>query len=125
MALDRFKQALAALLEQAPEDPLARDEYLELQPLPSEGANDFAVYLCDEEHELFALVYQERLFQEGEAGQEAVQELVGPYLERTYGLGAGDWSAVAPFDLGWRSREFHWFIEFSVPGLIPNCRFDA
>ncbi len=124
MALDRFKQALAALLEQAPSDPLARDEFLEAQPLPRPDTAAFAVYLCDEEHELFAIVYQERLFQEDEAGQGAVQPLVAPFLEAAYGLTAGDWIAAAPFDLGWRSREFHWFMEFSVPGLTPACRFD-
>lgn len=125
MALDRFKQALATLMEEAPDDPLARDEFLEARPLPGGEGDGFAVYLCDEEHELFAIVYLERLFQEGEPGQEAVEALVAPFLLARYGLEAEDWRAVAPFDLGWRSREFHWFMEFSVPGLTPSCRFDG
>ena len=37
MALERFKQALATLLDGAPSDPLERDEYFELHTLPTDG----------------------------------------------------------------------------------------
>ena len=76
MALDRFKQALAVLLDLAPSDPLERDEYFELNTLPSGGGSGFEVVICDEEHEIFAAIYTERLFDEGEAGQEEVEALV-------------------------------------------------
>ena len=38
MALAPFKQALAALLDKAPSDPLERDEFFELNTLPTAGA---------------------------------------------------------------------------------------
>ena len=56
MALDRFKQALAALLDQAPDDPLERDEFFELNTLPAAGGSGFEVVICDEEHEIFAVI---------------------------------------------------------------------
>ena len=124
MALERFKQALASLLEQAPEDPLERDEFFELNTLPSYGAEGFEVVICDEEKEIFAAIYTERLFEEGEAGQEAVEALVPAFLEQAYGLAPEEWQSTEPFDLGWRSREYLWFMEFSVPGLTPACRFE-
>ena len=123
MALDSFKQALAALLEQAPEDPLERDEYFELNTLPSYGGSGFEVVMCDEEHEIFAVIYTDRLFEEGEEGQEAVEALVPDFLQAAYGLSPAEWQATEPFDLGWRSREYLWFMEFSVPGLKPTCSF--
>ena len=123
MALDSFKQALAALLEQAPEDPLERDEYFELNTLPSYGGSGFEVVMCDEEHEIFAVIYTDRLFEEGEEGQEAVAALVPDFLQAAYGLRPEEWQVTEPFDLGWRSREYLWFMEFSVPGLKPTCSF--
>lgn len=124
MALDRFKQALAALLEQAPSDPLERDEFFELNTLATSGGAGFEVVICDEEHEIFAAIYTERLFEEGEPGGEAVEALVPAFLEQAFGLSAEEWEATEPFDLGWRSREYLWFMEFTVPGLKPDCRFD-
>ncbi|MEY4297249.1 MAG: hypothetical protein RLZZ423_428 [Cyanobacteriota bacterium] len=128
MALERFKQALATLLDGAPSDPLERDEYFELHTLPHDSlapqTDDFEVVICDEEHEIFAVIYTARLFDEGEAGQEAVEALVPAYLQRAFGLEPQDWQATEPFDLGWRSREYLWFMEFTVPGLTPTCRYD-
>ena len=124
MALDRFKQALATLLEQAPSDPLERDEFFELNTLPATGGQGFEVVICDEENEIFAAIYTERLFEEGEEGQEAVEALVPAFLQEAFGLEADEWQATEPFDLGWRSREYLWFMEFNVPGLQPVCRFD-
>lgn len=124
MALDRFKQALAALLEQAPSDPLERDQYFEHHPLPAYGGEGFEVVICDEDHEIFAALFTARLFNEGEPGQDALAALVPSYLEQAYGLTASEWQAVEPFDLGWRSREYLWFMEFVVPGLTPTCRFE-
>ena len=123
MALDSFKQALTALLEQAPEDPLERDEYFELNTLPSYGGSGFEVVMCDEEHEIFAVIYTDRPFEEGEEGQEAVEALGPDFLQAAYGLSPEEWQATEPFDLGWRSREYLWFMEFSVPGLKPTCSF--
>jgi len=124
MALERFKQALAALLDGAPSDPLERDEYFELHTLPASGGQDFEVVICDEEKEIFAVIYTARLFEEGEEGQEAVEALVPTFLEQAFGLYPQDWQTTEPFDLGWRSREYLWFMEFSVPGLTPVCRYD-
>ena len=124
MALDRFKQALATLLDQAPSDPLERDEYFELHTLPAAGGRGFEVVICDEENEIFAVIYTERLFEEGEEGQEAVEALVPAFLSEAFGLQADEWQATEPFDLGWRSREYLWFMEFTVPGLTPTCRYD-
>ena len=124
MALDRFKQALATLLDQAPSDPLERDEYFELHTLATTGGSGFEVVICDEENEIFAVIYIDRLFEEGEAGQDAVGALVPAFLEEAFGLEASEWQATEPFDLGWRSREYLWFMEFTVPGLTPTCRFD-
>ena len=124
MALDRFKQALAALLDQAPSDPLERDEYFELHTLPAATGEGFEVVICDEENEIFAVIYTERLFDEGEPGQEAVGALVPEFLQQAFGLEPEEWESTEPFDLGWRSREYLWFMEFSVPGLTPTCRFD-
>ena len=56
MALEQFKQALAALLDHAPSDPLERDEYFELHTLPTGGGEDFEVVICDEEQEIFAVI---------------------------------------------------------------------
>ena len=86
MALDRFKQALAALLDQAPSDPLERDEYFELHTLPAATGEGFEVVICDEENEIFAVIYTERLFDEGEPGQEAVEALVPEFLQQAFGL---------------------------------------
>jgi len=124
MALDRFKQALATVLDTAPEDPLERDEYFELHTLPTDGGQDFEVVICDEEHEIFAVIYTARLFDEGEEGQEAVEALVPAFLQQAFGLEADEWQTTEPFDLGWRSREYLWFMEFTVPGLTPICRYD-
>ena len=124
MALDRFKQALAVLLDQAPSDALERDEYFELNTLPTSGGAGFEVVICDEENEIFAAIYTERLFDEGEPGQDAVEALVPSFLEQAFGLMADEWEATEPFDLGWRSREYLWFMEFRVPGLTPTCTFD-
>jgi len=124
MPLDRFKQALATLLDGAPNDPLERDEYFELHTIPSSGGEDFEVVICDEEHEIFAVIYTARLFEEGEEGQEAVEALVPAYLQQAFGLEPGEWQTTEPFDLGWRSREYLWFMEFTVPGLTPTCRYD-
>jgi hypothetical protein len=124
MALERFKQALAALLDGAPSDPLERDEYFELNTLPTAGGQDFEVVICDEEQEIFAVIYTARLFDEGEGGQEAVEALVPAFLEQAFGLSPQEWQTTEPFDLGWRSREYLWFMEFSVPGLTPTCRYD-
>jgi len=124
MALERFKQALAALLDGAPSDPLERDEYFELHTLPASGGQDFEVVICDEEQEIFAVIYTARLFEEGEEGQEAVEALVPAFLEQAFGLSPQEWQTTEPFDLGWRSREYLWFMEFSVPGLTPTCRYD-
>jgi hypothetical protein len=124
MALERFKQALAALLDGAPSDPLERDEYFELNTLPTAGGQDFEVVICDEEQEIFAVIYTARLFDEGEGGQEAVEALVPAFLEQAFGLSPQEWQTTEPFDLGWRSREYLWFMEFNVPGLTPTCRYD-
>ena len=124
MALERFKQALAALLDAAPSDPLERDEYFELHTLPCGEGHAFEVVICDEENEIFAVIYTERLFEEGEEGQEAVEALVPAFLQTAFGLDPQEWQATEPFDLGWRSREYLWFMEFSVPGLTPVCRYD-
>jgi hypothetical protein len=123
MALDRFKQALAALMEQAPDDPLERDEFFEVTPLPAEDG-PFEVVVVDEEHGVFAALYLDRLFQEEDEGQGEVEALVPAYLEEAFGLEPSEWKATAPFDLGWRSREFLWFLEFTLPGLTPACQFD-
>ena len=66
MALERFKQALASLLDGAPSDPLERDEYFELHTLPTAGGQDFEVVICDEEKEIFAVIYTAHLFEEGD-----------------------------------------------------------
>lgn len=124
MPLERFKQALATLLDGAPSDPLERDEYFELHTLPAGSGDAFEVVICDEEHEIFAVIYIARLFEEGEEGQEAVEALVPAYLQQAFGLEPGEWQATEPFDLGWRSREYLWFMEFTVPGLTPTCRYD-
>ena len=124
MALDRFKQALAALLDQAPSDPLERDEYFELHTLPAATGEGFEVVICDEENEILAVIYTERLFDEGEPGQEAVEALVPEFLQQAFGLEPEELESTEPFDLGWRSREYLWFMEFRVPGLTPTCRFD-
>ena len=79
--------------------------------------------MCDEENEIFAVIYTDRLFEEGEEGQEAVEALVPDFLQAAYGLSPEEWQATEPFDLGWRSREYLWFMEFSVPGLKPTCSF--
>ena len=124
MPLERFKQALATLLDGAPSDPLERDEYFELHTIPTGGGDDFEVVICDEENEIFAVIYTARLFEEGEEGQEAVEALVPPYLQAAFGLEPEEWQPTEPFDLGWRSREYLWFMEFTVPGLTPTCRYD-
>jgi hypothetical protein len=133
MPLERFKQALASLLDGAPDDPLERDEYFELHTLPSGGgtggssdpqASDFEVVICDEENEIFAVIYTARLFDEGEEGQDAVEALVPAYLRQAFGLEPEEWQTTEPFDLGWRSRDYLWFMEFTVPGLTPACRYD-
>ena len=124
MALERFKQALATLLDGAPGDPLERDAYFELHTLTGDGGKDFEVVICDEENEIFAVIYTARLFDEGEEGQEAVEALVPEFLHQAFGLEAHEWQATEPFDLGWRSREYLWFMEFTVPGLTPVCRYD-
>ena len=46
-----------------------------------------------------------------------------PFLEAAYGLKPEEWQSTEPFDLGWRSREYLWFMEFSVPGLKPTCSY--
>ena len=46
------------------------------------------------------------------------------FLEEAYGLKTDEWEATETFDLGWRSREYLWFMEFRVPGLTPTCTFD-
>ncbi|MCT0200373.1 hypothetical protein KQ313_11865 [Synechococcus sp. CS-1325] len=124
MALDRFKQALTALMIAAPSDPLDRDEYFEVTPLPA-ADGPFELVVVDEENGIFAALYLDRLFQEDEAGQEEVALLLPGYLEETFGLEPSEWVPTAPFDLGWRSREFLWFLEFSLPGLTPACHSDA
>ena len=124
MALERFKQALSTLLDGAPSDPLERDEYFELHTLATEGGENFEVVICDEENEIFAVIYTARLFDEGEEGQEEVEGLVPEFLSQAFGLDASEWQATEPFDLGWRSREYLWFMEFTVPGLTPICRYD-
>jgi len=124
MALERFKQALASLLDGAPSDPLERDEYFELHTLPTADGQDFEVVICDEEKEIFAVIYTAHLFEEGEEGQEAVEALVPAFLEQAFGLTPEEWQSSEPFDLGWRSREYLWFMEFAVPGLTPLCRYD-
>jgi hypothetical protein len=124
MALERFKQALAALLDEAPDDPLERDEYFELKTLPTDGGSNFEVVICDEENEIFAVIYTARLFEEGEEGQESVEALVPDFLNQAFGMQPDEWETTEPFDLGWRSREYLWFMEFRVPGLTPTCRFD-
>ncbi|MCP9771519.1 hypothetical protein KBY66_02575 [Synechococcus sp. Tobar12-5m-g] len=123
MALDRFKQALAALMAQAPSDPLERDEFFEVTPLPA-ADGPFELVVVDEESGIFAALYLDRLFQENEEGQEAVEPLLPAYLLEAFGLEPADWEPTAPFDLGWRSREFLWFLEFSLPGLTPPCHSD-
>ena len=128
MPLERFKQALATLLDGAPSDPLERDEYFELHTLCRASGepqgSDFEVVICDEENEIFAVIYTARLFEEGEEGQEAVEALVPAYLQAAFDLEPEEWQATEPFDLGWRSREYLWFMEFTVPGLTPTCRYD-
>ncbi len=64
MTLDRFKQALAALMEKAPADPLERDEFFEVTPLPAEDG-PFEVVVVDEEAAIFAVLYLDRLFARG------------------------------------------------------------
>ncbi len=124
MTLECFKQSLAVLMEQAPVDPLERDEFFELNPLPA-AEGPFDVVVVDEENGVFAALYLERLFEEEEAeGQSEVEALVPPYLQSTFGLEPEEWHTTAPFDLGWRSREYLWFQEFTVPGLQPACRYD-
>jgi hypothetical protein len=124
MTLDRFKQALAALMEQAPEDPLERDEFFEVTPLPA-ADGPFEVVVVDEDGGIFAVLYLDRLFEEEEAeGQDEVEALVPGYLQDAFDLEPSEWKATAPFDLGWRSREFLWFQEFEVPGLTPACRYE-
>jgi len=124
MALEGFKAALATLLEAAPNDPLERDEYFEHHSLPSTTGSGFEVMICDEDNEIFAVIHTERLFEEGEAGQDEVASKVPAFLEQAFGLTPDEWQATAPFDLGWRSREYLWFMEFNVPGLTPVCRHD-
>ena len=125
MTLERFKQALTALMEQAPSDPLERDEFFEVNPLPA-ADGPFEVVVVDEEQGIFAALYLDRLFEEEEAaGQSEVEALVPGYLQEAFGLERHDWQATAPFDLGWRSREFLWFLEFQLPGLTPLCQSDA
>jgi hypothetical protein len=125
MTLERFKQALTALMEQAPSDPLERDEFFEVNPLPA-ADGPFEVVVVDEEQGIFAALYLDRLFEEEEAaGQSEVEALVPGYLQEAFGLERHDWQATAPFDLGWRSREFLWFLEFQLPGLTPLCHSDA
>ncbi|NQV11072.1 MAG: hypothetical protein HQ527_07920 [Cyanobacteria bacterium] len=124
MALDRFRLALATLMEQAPSDPLERDEFFEVNPLPAEDG-PFELVVVDEEKGIFAVLYLDRLFEEGDPGQEAIAALVPTYLLGAFGLEPGDWYPTAPFDLGWRSREFLWFLEFTLPGLQPPCRSDG
>jgi hypothetical protein len=124
MTLECFKQSLAVLMEQAPVDPLERDEFFELNPLPA-AEGPFDVVVVDEENGVFAALYLERLFEEEEAeGQSEVEALVPGYLQGTFGLEPEEWHTTAPFDLGWRSREYLWFQEFTVPGLQPACRYD-
>jgi len=125
MTLERFKQALTALMAQAPSDPLERDEFFEVNPLPA-ADGPFEVVVVDEEQGIFAALYLDRLFEEEEAaGQSEVEALVPAYLQEAFGLERHDWQATAPFDLGWRSREFLWFLEFQLPGLTPLCHSDA
>ncbi len=125
MTLERFKQALATLMEQAPTDPLERDEFFEVNPLPA-ADGPFEVVVVDEEQGIFAALYLDRLFEEEEAeGQDEVEALVPAYLREAFGLERHDWQPTAPFDLGWRSREFLWFLEFQLPGLTPPCNSDA
>jgi hypothetical protein len=125
MTLERFKQALTALMEQVPSDPLERDEFFEVNPLPA-ADGPFEVVVVDEEQGIFAALYLDRLFEEEEAaGQSEVEALVPGYLQEAFGLERHDWQATAPFDLGWRSREFLWFLEFQLPGLTPLCHSDA
>lgn len=125
MTLERFKQALTALMVQAPSDPLERDEFFEVTPLPA-ADGPFEVVVVDEEQGIFAALYLDRLFEEEEAaGQSEVEALVPGYLQEAFGLERHDWQATAPFDLGWRSREFLWFLEFQLPGLTPLCHSDA
>jgi hypothetical protein len=124
VSLNRFKQALAALMEKAPSDPLERDEFFEVTPLPAEDG-PFEVVVVDEEESIFAVLYLDKLFPEEESeGQQEVEALVPGYLLSRFGLEPAEWSATAPFDLGWRSRDFLWFQEFTVPGLTPSCRYD-
>jgi hypothetical protein len=124
VTLERFKQALAALMEKAPEDPLERDEFFEVTPLPAEDG-PFEVVVVDEEAAIFAVLYLDRLFADEESeGQQEVEALVPEYLRSHFQLEEGEWASTAPFDLGWRSRDFLWFQEFTVPGLTPACRYD-
>ncbi|MGB5239896.1 MAG: hypothetical protein WBN80_04540 [Prochlorococcaceae cyanobacterium] len=124
MTLDRFKQALAALMEKAPADPLERDEFFEVTPLPAEDG-PFEVVVVDEEAAIFAVLYLDRLFPDEESeGQQEVAALVPDYLKSRFQLEEGEWDSTAPFDLGWRSRDFLWFQEFTLPGLTPDCRYD-
>ncbi|APD48581.1 hypothetical protein KQ302_08180 [Synechococcus sp. CS-602] len=124
MALDRFRQALATLMEQAPNDPLERDEFFEVNPLPAEDG-PFELVVVDEENGIFAALYLDCLFEEGDPGQEAIAALVPAYLQSAFGLEQAEWEATAPFDLGWRSRDFLWFLEFTLPGLQPPCHSDG
>ncbi len=125
MTLERFKHALVTLMELAPTDPLERDEFFEVNPLPA-ADGPFEVVVVDEEQGIFAALYLDRLFEEEEAaGQDEVEALVPGYLLEAFGLERHDWQATAPFDLGWRSREFLWFLEFQLPGLTPPCHSDA
>ncbi len=124
MTLTRFKTALAALMERAPADPLERDEFFEVTPLPT-ADGPFEVVVVDEENGTFAVLYLDRLFEEEETeGLKEVEALVPGYLHSHFELEPSEWRTVAPFDLGWRSREFLWFQEFELPGLTPACRYD-
>lgn len=46
------------------------------------------------------------------------------FLQQAFGLESGEWQPAESFDLGWRSREYLWFMEFTLPGLTPVCRYD-
>jgi hypothetical protein len=71
------------------------------------------------------VLYLDRLFADEESeGQQEVAALVPDYLKSRFQLDEGEWTSTAPFDLGWRSRDFLWFQEFTLPGLTPDCRYD-
>ena len=102
MTLERFKKALTALMEKAPEDPLERDEFFEVTPLPAEDG-PFEVVVVDEEAAIFAVLYLDQLFADEESeGQQEVEALVPAYLKSHFQLEEGEWASTAPFDLGWR-----------------------